>query len=82
MKKITAEIMKAIVDLWCFEKELAPEGKFYCQDNGVWVACDNTTGHCWVEVFTTEEGAIGWLEEYDAYDVNNYSLNEWAEENE
>ena len=79
MKKVTARAMGAIVDLWCFEKKLAPEGRFYCEDNGVWVACDNTTGDCWVEEFKTEEGAIGWLEDDDAYAMNNYTLSEQEE---
>jgi hypothetical protein len=82
MEKITAEIMKAIVDLWCFDKKLAPEGKFYCQDNGVWVGCDNSTNNCWVEEFNTEEDVIKWLNDEPVYDANNYSLNDWAEENE
>ena len=76
MKKVTARVMKAIVDLWCIEKEVAPEGKFYCEDNGVWVACDNSTGDCWVEEFKTEVGAIGWLEDDDEYTANNYALND------
>lgn len=80
MKLVTASIMKAIVDLWCFEKELAPEGKFYCEDNGVWVGCDNSNGDCWVEEFKTEEDVIKWLNDEPVYDVNNYALNEWAKE--
>jgi hypothetical protein len=76
MKKITPQTMKAIVDLWCCDKELAPEGQFYCLENNVWVACDNSTGDCWVEEFETENGAIGWLEDDNVCGVNNYSLSE------
>ena len=80
MKKVTAKTMKAIVELWCEDKELAPEGQFYCSDNGVWVGCDNNYGHCWVEEFKTEEDVIKWLNDEPVCDVNNYTLNEWAEE--
>lgn len=80
MKLVTARGMSAIVDLWCFEKELAPEGKFYCEDNGVWVGCDNSSGDCWVEEFKTEEDVVKWLNNEPVYDVNNYLLNDWAKE--
>lgn len=61
MKLITTKAMMSIVNLWCEHKELAPKDKFYCEDNGVWVGCDNTTGDCWVEEFQTEEEVIAWL---------------------
>jgi hypothetical protein len=80
MKKITAQEMNNIVDLWTKDKKLAPCGMFYCLDNGVWVGCDNTTNDCWIEVFKTEESVIAWLEDEPVYDINNYSLNDWAEE--
>ena len=80
MKKITAKAMSHIVDLWLEDADIAPKGQFYCEDNGVWVACDNSTDDCWVEEFKTEAGAIGWLEDDDEYTVNNYSLNEREEE--
>lgn len=76
MKKITAEIMKAIVDIWCFDETLAPEGKFYCPDNGVWVGCDNSSGDCWVEEFKTEADVVKWLNDEPVYNANNYALNE------
>lgn len=80
MKKITAQAMKAIVDLWIEDKKLAPDGMFYCFDNGVWVGCDNTTNDCWMEEFKTEEDIIKWLNDEFVYDVNNHPLNEWAQE--
>ena len=63
MKKITAQAMKAIVDLWLESEDLAPVGMFYCIDNDIWVGCDNSSGDCWVEEFKTEEDVINWLNE-------------------
>lgn len=80
MKKITAKAMKKIVDLWLEDAELAPYGRFYCFDKGVWVGCDNTTKECWMEEFKTEEDVIKWLNYEFVYDVNDYPLNEWAKE--
>lgn len=80
MKKITAQEMKNIIDLWLKDNNGAPEGKFYCLDNEVWVGCDNTHACCWVEEFKTEEDVIKWLNDEFVYDVNNYPLNEWAKE--
>lgn len=80
MKKISAEAMRRIVDLWLEDVELAPRGMFYCLDNEVWVGCDNVHGHCWMEEFKTEEDVIKWLNDEIVYDVNNCPLNEWAEE--
>ena len=80
MKKITAQAMTSLVDLWLEDAELAPKGKFYCLDNDVWVGCDNTDGYCWVEEFKTEEEVIQWLSEEDEYDMNNYSLDSETKE--
>lgn len=73
MKTITAKAMSTLVELWMEDEELAPKGRFYCFDNGVWVGCDNVTGDCWVEEFETKEAVIQWLN-----DVNDYLLNETA----
>lgn len=58
MKEITAQTMLTIVNLWTQDESLAPKGRFYCFDNGVWVGCDNVTGDCWIEEFETKEGVI------------------------
>lgn len=38
-------------------------GKFYCKDGNVFVGCDNSTKHAWVEEFETETEVITWLNE-------------------
>ena len=63
MKEISAQTMLAIINLWSQDEELAPTGRFYCFDNGVWVGCDNVTRDCWVEEFEHKEDAIRWLNE-------------------
>ena len=78
MQLITATQMKAIVDTWCGHPEWAPEGKFYCEDNGVWVGCDNSTNDCWVEEFKTEADVRKWLG--DEFVSTYCSLNEMAKE--
>jgi hypothetical protein len=36
-------------------------GLFLTKEGGRWVACDNTTGECWVEDFKTGREAVKWL---------------------
>ena len=43
------------------------KGLFYCIDNGVYVACDNSSGHCWVEEFESKKDAFKWLLELNDY---------------
>ncbi len=38
-----------------------PQGCFLAQDNGTWVAVDNSTGDAWTEEFYTEHEAVCWL---------------------
>lgn len=34
----------------------------YWEENGKWVAYDNTDGECWMEEFATEAEAKGWID--------------------
>ena len=45
-------------------RHLMPEtikGRFITKTGDRWVACDNTTGECWVEDFKTGREAVKWL---------------------
>jgi hypothetical protein len=75
IKKITEQEMSNIVHVWCDDAELAPKGLFYCEENGVWIGCDNSTGDCIVEEFKTEEDVMKWLNYEFVYDVHGFPLN-------
>lgn len=38
-----------------------PLGKFYLEENGLFIGIDNETGEAWVEEFETLESCIDWL---------------------
>jgi hypothetical protein len=41
--------------------EYEPIGRYYLQENGVWVGIDNSTGDAWTEEFPTKRKCLKWL---------------------
>jgi hypothetical protein len=37
------------------------QARYLTREGNGWVACDNTTGDCWVEEFLTAKEAVKWL---------------------
>lgn len=47
-------------------RHIMPEsikGRFITKTGDRWVACDNRSGYCWIEDFTTAEEAVRWLKD-------------------
>ena len=66
MKKIkilTGTTLLEMLEQWEEDKYSIEWGLFleYPKNGGVYVACDNTGGDCWVEEFETLEAAVKWL---------------------
>ncbi len=61
-KGISQEEADRIIDNREFPEN---RGKFYLQDEDVWVAIDNESGDAWTEEFSTKEKAIKWLNNKD-----------------
>ena len=50
-----------LIELWCFHRPMLKYGLYLTRENGVWIACDNTTGDCWVAEFASKRQALKWL---------------------
>jgi hypothetical protein len=56
IKKVSGHLLQLIID------NRYPAGLFYTiDDDGHYIACDNTTGEAFVEDFPNENGAFLWL---------------------
>ena len=68
-QKIDHEMLSKIIDNYeeHFEKDNhSLWGKFYLQDDdGEYMTCDNSTGHCDIQIFSTKEEAIAYLTDPD-----------------
>ncbi|MFP3721966.1 aspartyl-phosphate phosphatase Spo0E family protein [Niallia circulans] len=53
--EVTKEVAHSIV------KTFKPLGKFYMNDNGVYIGIDNSTGACWTEEFKNKNDCLNWL---------------------
>lgn len=55
IKQINKEQAEALIE------DMKPLGKFYLEDNGVFVGFDNSTGDCFVEEFKDKDTCLAWL---------------------
>lgn len=55
IKQINKEQSEALIE------NKKPLGKFYLEDNGVFVGFDNSTGDCFVEEFKDKDTCLAWL---------------------
>lgn len=53
--EVTKDVAHSIID------NFKPLGRFYMNDNGVYIGIDNSTGDCWVEEFENKNDCINWL---------------------
>lgn len=60
VSKVTVDELGDIIENM---KDQSKFGKFYAQEDNVWVAVDNSDGNAWTEEFSSEENAIKWLED-------------------
>lgn len=59
LSKVTISKINNVIE---HMKDESLYGKYYAEENdGTWVAVDNSTGEAWTEEFSTEENAIKWL---------------------
>lgn len=60
--EISSQELENYIKKWNENKDIKFEqNKIYCEDNGTFIAVDNTTQNCWTEEFKTEKEAINWL---------------------
>ena len=73
--KVTHEELTKYVNDWT-DKSLNENhyDLLYCEDNGKFVAVDNSAGDCFVEEFQTEAQAVFWLDADTSVDEISFSI--------
>ena len=55
VKKVNTGTLNSIIET------RQPSGLFYAQDNGTYIAVDNSTGDAWTEEFSNHDDCTQWL---------------------
>ncbi len=60
IKELTSEEVSQLLASGEYSGEYAPIGKYWYNENGIYVALDNSDGCCWTQDFKTKRACIKW----------------------